>query len=132
MESSVKPSAPTAHRVRRTLSWLFFLVFVALLGFGIVVYAEATTQVSGLAMAVIGILGLAVLATSLRLSRGGNPRRAVYAGGPPRTTGGRGIYQHDQWFHHMWQEQARRNDEYHQQMIQQHNFHMQQQTWNHY
>jgi amino acid transporter len=96
--AKLKPSA--AHRA---ISWLFFVFFVALLGFGIVVYAQSSTHISGLAMAVIGILGIAALATSLRLARGralGN-RRPVYAGGRAGAwnAGADGIHQHDQWFH---------------------------------
>jgi hypothetical protein len=123
MEAAAKPAVSTAHRVRLAISGLLFVVFVVLLGFGIVVYGQTTTQVSGLAMAVIGILGIAVLATSLRLARAHAManRRGVYTGGWYGVTGmgnaGR-VNQHDYWFQqHIIDEQRRRDDEYQQQQM---------------
>lgn len=129
MEAAAKPTVSTADRVRLAISGLLFVVFVVLLGFGIVVYGQTTTQVSGLAMAVIGILGIAALATSLRLARARAVanRRGIYTGGWYGVTGmgnaGR-VNQHDYWFQqHVIDEQQR---------IQQNNFYVQQQqqTWN--
>jgi hypothetical protein len=135
MDTTAKPTVSTAHRVRLAISWLLFVVFVALLSFGIVVYAQTTTHVPGLAMAVIGILGIAVLATSLRLARARavTNRRGVYVGGYAGgyaggsygvagigNAGRVNVNQHDHWFHHhMMNEQRRRDDEYHQQQVQQ-------------
>jgi hypothetical protein len=140
METAAKSPSSAAHRARLAVSWLLFVVFVGLLGFGIVIYGQTTTYVSGLAMAVIGILGIAVLATSLRLARGrprGN-RRGFYTGGGlgvpgysygvagTRNVGG--IYQHDHWFQHqMWDEQRRRDEDFHQQQLLQQTYYAQQQ-----
>ena len=139
MDAAAKSGPSAAHRARLAVTWLLFIVFVALLSFGIVVYAQTSTHVSGLAMAIIGILGIAALATSLKLARAralGNGRgiynARAYGGGGGGYGGG--MDQHQQWFHHhrMW-EQRRRNDEYQQQQQQQHNFYaqqQQQQMWN--
>ena len=67
--SSPKPEA--LHRNKRALAVLLFVVFVALLGSGIVLYGSASTEKAGLAMTVIGILGLAVLGTSWKLMQSG-------------------------------------------------------------
>jgi hypothetical protein len=130
MDSATKPASSNIQRTRLIVSWLLFIVFVALLGFGIVVYAESSTHLSGLAMAIIGIIGIGALALSLKVARaraaantgrvyGGN--RGVYAGG---------MDTHHPWFHQrqMW-EQQQRDHEYQQQQQQhqQHNFYAQQQ-----
>jgi hypothetical protein len=139
MDSAAKPRPSSAHRVRLAVTWLLFIVFGALLGFGIVIYEQSSTHLSGLAMAIIGIIGIAALATSLRVARGravGN-RRRVYTGGI--VTGSQyagGMNLHNQWFHHnqMW-EQRRRDDEYYQNQQQQNIYQQQQQQqqlWNNY
>lgn len=128
MDNAAKPIPAAAHRARLAISWLLFLVFVALLGFGIVVYGQGTTHLPGLAMAVIGIVGIAVLATALRLARGraAGRGRVVYAGGSYGVAGTGGVHQHDQWFHQQMWDQRRRDDDYQQQQ-QQNNFYVQQQ-----
>jgi hypothetical protein len=140
METAAKSPSSAAHTARLAVSWLLFIVFVGLLGFGIVIYAQTTTRISGLAMAIIGILGIAVLATSLRLARGRprDIRRGIYTGGGPGVPGYSygvagtrnvgGIHQHDHWFQHqMLEEQRRRDVDYHQQQMQQQTFYVQQQ-----
>lgn len=67
--SSPQPGA--SYRNKRAFALLLFIVFVALLGSGIVLYGSAGTEKAGIAMAVIGILGLAVLGTTWKLMQTG-------------------------------------------------------------
>lgn len=57
-DSAAKPASSKIQRTRLIISWLLFIVFVVLLGFGIVVYGESSTHLSGLVMAIIGIIGI--------------------------------------------------------------------------
>jgi hypothetical protein len=134
MDSAAKAASSKIQRTRLIIPWLLFIVFVALLGFGIVIYGESSTHLSGLAMAIIGIIGIGALASSLKVAHA----RAVadtgraYGGNRGRYAGG--MNTHHLWFqqHQMW-EQQQRDHEYQQQK--QHNVHaqqqqQQQQQWN--
>lgn len=69
--SHPKPVAGTVHSNKRLLAGFLFVVFVALLGSGIVLYGSKSSQSAGLAMAVVGILGIAALGTTLKLMQYG-------------------------------------------------------------
>ena len=123
MDSAAKPASSKIQRTRLIISWLLFIVFVALLGFGIVIYGQSPTHISGLAMAIIGIIGIGALASLLKIARAravANTGR-VYGGNRGRYAGG--LNTHHLWFqqHQVWEEQQQRDHEYQQQ--QQHNLH---------
>src|SRR2546423_6623445 len=125
MDMNPKSTCSATQRARLAITWLLFVVFVALLGFGIVIYwptTTNTTHLAGLAMAVIGILGIAALATSLKLARARalGSRGGLYAG----WSYGEHRNHHAQWFHQQqtW-EQRWRDDEY-QPHVQQQNFYV--------
>lgn len=73
METAAKTGPSAAHRARLAVTWILFVTFTALLGFGITFYAQTSTYHSGLAMAIIGIVGVGGLATFLRLTHGRAP-----------------------------------------------------------
>jgi hypothetical protein len=115
MDSAAKPGSSNIQRTRLIISWLLFIVFVALLGFGVVVYAGSSTHLSGLIMAIIGIIGIGALASSLKVARA---RAMANTGGV--YGGNRGVYAgrmntHHTWFHqHQMWEQQQRDHEYQQ------------------
>jgi hypothetical protein len=123
MDSVTKPASSKIQLTRLIVSWLLFIVLVALLGFGIVAYGESSTHLSGLIMAIIGIIGIGALASSLKLARARAMANTglVYGGNRGRYAGDTNT--HHLWFqqHQMW-EQQKRDHEY-----QQHNFYAQQQ-----
>ena len=126
MDSAAKPASSNIQRTGLIISRLLFIVFVALLGFGIVIYAGSSTHLLGLVMAIIGIIGIGALASSLKIAhaRAMANTRGVYGGN-------RGVYAgrmntHHVWFHQhqMWEQQPI-DHEYQQQ--QGHNSYAQQQ-----
>jgi hypothetical protein len=120
MDSAAKPASSKIQRTRLIIPWLLFIVFVSLLGFGIVVYGESPTHLSGLAMAIIGIIGIGALASSLKVARARAVANTWRVNGGSRDGYAGGMNTHHLWFqqHQMW-EQQQRDHEYQQQQQQQ-------------
>jgi hypothetical protein len=126
MDSAARPASSKFQRTRLIISCLLLIVLVALLGFGIVDDDESSTHLSGLAMAIIGIISIGALALSLKVARAravANTGR-MYGGNRGRYAGG--MNAPHVWFqqHLMWQQQRRGHG------YQQRTFYAQQQQWN--
>jgi hypothetical protein len=125
MNFAAKPASPNIQRAGLIISWFLFIVFVALLGFGIVVYAGPSTHLSGLVLAIIGIIGIGALASSLKVVRARALANTGRVYGENRGTHSGAMNTHQHWFHqHQMWEQHHRDHEHQQQ--QPHNFHARQ------